>query len=43
MEKASRLASVAGTIDILLREPVEHHLSRLAGKHPITVYLSADT
>ena len=30
------------TIDYLLCEPVEHRLSRLAGKHPITRYLRAD-
>ncbi len=43
MEKPLDLPRLLRTIDILLYEPVEHRLSRLAGKHPITRYLRADT
>ena len=43
MEKPLDLPRLLRTIDILLSEPVEHRLSRLAGKHPITRYLRADT
>jgi CheY-like chemotaxis protein len=43
MEKPLDLPRLLRTIDILLCEPVEHRLSRLAGKHPITRYLRADT
>ena len=42
MEKPLDLPRLLRTIDILLCEPVEHRLSRLAGKHPITRYLRAD-
>ena len=43
MEKPLDLPRLLRTIDILLCEPVEHRLSRLAGKQPITRYLRADT
>ena len=43
MEKPLDLPLLLRTIDILLCEPVEYRLSRLAGKHPITQYLRADT
>lgn len=43
MEKPLDLPRLLRTIDYLLCEPVEHRLSRLAGKHPITRYLRAET
>jgi DNA-binding NtrC family response regulator len=43
MEKPLDLPRLLRTIEILLSEPVEQRLSRLAGKHPITRYLRADT
>jgi hypothetical protein len=43
MEKPLDLPRLLRMIKILLCEPVEHRLSRLAGKHPITRYLRPDT
>jgi CheY-like chemotaxis protein len=43
MEKPLDLPRLLRTIEILLCEPVEHRLSRLAGKDPITRYLRPDT
>jgi CheY-like chemotaxis protein len=42
MEKPLDLPRLLKTIDYLLCEPLEHRLSRIAGKHPITRYLRAE-
>jgi CheY-like chemotaxis protein len=42
MEKPLDLPLLMGAIDELLVEPLEHRLSRLAGRRPIARYLSTD-